>query len=66
MQQHIDEMFGTVNDLLISGAVVQDMDIVIYLMMSLPPEYDIVKASIENQPSENLTLNFVTQRLLSA
>ena len=34
-------------------------------MMSLPLEYDVVKA-IENQPSKNFSLNFVTQRLLSA
>lgn len=32
-------------------------------MMSLPAEYDVVKATVENQLSENLTLDFVTQRL---
>ena len=34
-----------------------------YLMMSTSPKYDVVKASVENQPSENLTLDLVTQRL---
>ena len=66
MQKHIDELLSTVNELRMSGAEVSEMDVVIYLLMSLPSEYDIVKTTIENQPSANLTFDFVMQRLLSA
>ena len=43
MQKHIDELLGIVNELRLSGAEVNDMDVVIYLLMSLPPpriQYD--------------------------
>ncbi|GBM52470.1 hypothetical protein AVEN_36321-1 [Araneus ventricosus] len=42
------------------------MDVVIYLLMSLPADYDVIKSTIENQPNETLTLDFVMQRLLNA
>ncbi|GBO17536.1 hypothetical protein AVEN_219700-1 [Araneus ventricosus] len=32
--------------------------------MSLPKEYESVKVALENQPNVNLTLEFVTQRLI--
>ena len=66
MQQHIDELLEIINELRLSGATVEDMDAVIYLLMSLPPEYDVIKTAIENQPNENLSLDFVVQRLLNA
>ncbi len=66
MQQHINELLAIVNELRLSGAEVKDMDVVIYLLMSLPADYDVIKSTIENQPNENLTLDFVMQRLLNA
>lgn len=54
MQQHIDEALGIWNYLQLSGAVVRDIDIVIYLLMALPPQYDVIKATTENQPNEIL------------
>lgn len=34
--------------------------------MSLPADYDVIKSTIENQPNETLTLDFVMKRLLNA
>ncbi|GBO02298.1 hypothetical protein AVEN_21645-1 [Araneus ventricosus] len=66
MQQHINELLAIMNELQLSGAEVKDMDVVIYLLMSLPADYDVIKSTIENQPNETLTLDFVMQRLLNA
>ncbi|GBO26400.1 hypothetical protein AVEN_6625-1 [Araneus ventricosus] len=66
MQKHINEMLAIVNALRLSGAEVKDMDVVIYLLMSLPADYDVIKSTIENQPNETLTLDFIMQRLLNA
>lgn len=66
MQEHFDEVSALVNQLKSCGVKVNDMDIIVYLLMSLPAEYDSSKSAIENQPSENLTLEFVYGRLLDA
>ncbi|GBM30067.1 Copia protein [Araneus ventricosus] len=66
IQQDISELLAIVNELRLSGAEVKDMDVVIYLLMSLPADYDVIKSTIENQPNETLTLDFVMQRLLNA
>ncbi|GBM89138.1 hypothetical protein AVEN_140461-1 [Araneus ventricosus] len=42
------------------------MDVVIFLLMPLLADYDVIKSTIENQPNETLTLDFVMQRLLNA
>ncbi|GBM30122.1 hypothetical protein AVEN_78519-1 [Araneus ventricosus] len=54
MQQHINELLAIVNEFRLSGAEVKDMDVVIYLLMSLPADYDVIKSTIENQPNEIL------------
>ncbi|GBN02390.1 hypothetical protein AVEN_19007-1 [Araneus ventricosus] len=40
------------------------MDIIVYILMSLLPEYDSTKSAIQNQPSEQVSLQFVVSRLL--
>ncbi|GBL89728.1 hypothetical protein AVEN_104671-1 [Araneus ventricosus] len=57
---------GLVNQLKSCGVKVSDMDIIVYILMSLPPEYDSTKSAIENQPSEHISLQFVVSRLLDA
>ncbi|GBO01452.1 Copia protein [Araneus ventricosus] len=42
------------------------MDIIVYILMSLPPEYDSTKSAIENQPSEQVSLQFVVSGPLDA
>ncbi|GBM95326.1 Copia protein [Araneus ventricosus] len=66
MRQHIDEILKLVSDLRVSGAEVSDIDSIVYILMSLPKEYESVKVALENQPNVNLTLEFVTQRLIDS
>lgn len=66
MRQHIDDVLKLITDLRISGAEVSDIDTIVYILMSLPKEFEPVKAALENQPDANLTLEFVTQRLIDA
>ncbi|GBO45116.1 Copia protein [Araneus ventricosus] len=66
MQDHLNEVNGLVNQLKSCGVKISDMDIIVYFLMLLPPEYDSTKSSIENQPSEHASLQFVVSRLLDA
>lgn len=66
MRSHIDQINKLISDLKLSGAEVSDTDTIVYVLMSLPQEYESVKTALENQPNENLTLDFVSQRLLDA
>ncbi|GBN68297.1 hypothetical protein AVEN_264271-1 [Araneus ventricosus] len=58
MRQHIDEILKLVSDLRVSSAEVSDIDSIVYLLMSLPKEYESVKVALENQPNVYLTLEF--------
>ncbi|GBN69586.1 hypothetical protein AVEN_38422-1 [Araneus ventricosus] len=60
MQEHLSEVNGLVNQLNSCGVKISDMDIIVYILMSLPPEYDSTKSAIENQPSD-VSLQFVVQ-----
>ncbi|GBN60939.1 hypothetical protein AVEN_82010-1, partial [Araneus ventricosus] len=66
MRQHIDEMLKLVSHLRVSGAEVSDIDSMVYILMSLPKEYESVKVALENQPNVNSTLEFVTQKLIDS
>ncbi|GBM58411.1 hypothetical protein AVEN_63773-1 [Araneus ventricosus] len=66
MQEHLNEVNGLVNQLKSCGVKISDMDIIIYILMSLPSEYDSTKSAIENQPSEHVSLHFIVSRLLDA
>ncbi|GBL83156.1 Retrovirus-related Pol polyprotein from transposon TNT 1-94 [Araneus ventricosus] len=66
MQENFNEANGLVNQLKSCGVKISDMDIIVYILMSLPPEYDSTKSAIENQPSEYVSLQFVVRRLLDA
>ncbi|GBN34845.1 Copia protein [Araneus ventricosus] len=66
MQENLNEVNGLVNQLKSCGVKISDMDIIVYILMSLPPEYDSTKSAIENQPSEHVSLKFVVSILLDA
>ncbi|GBN35938.1 hypothetical protein AVEN_46326-1, partial [Araneus ventricosus] len=51
MRQHMDEILKLVSDLRVSGAEVSDIDSIVYILMSLPKEYESVKVALENQPN---------------
>ncbi|GBM17475.1 hypothetical protein AVEN_193769-1 [Araneus ventricosus] len=64
MQEHLNEVNGLVNQIKSCGVKISDMDIIVHILMSLPPEYDSTKSAVENQPSEHFSLQFVVSRLL--
>ncbi|GBM14327.1 Copia protein [Araneus ventricosus] len=66
MQEHLNEVNGLVNQLKTCGMKISDMDIIVYILMPLPPEYDYTESAIENQPSEHVSLQFLVIRLLDA
>ncbi|GBN66128.1 Copia protein [Araneus ventricosus] len=66
VQEHLNDVNGLVNQLKSCGVKISDMDIIVYILMSLPPEYDSMKSAIEKQPSEHVSLQFVVSRLLDA
>ncbi|GBN79852.1 hypothetical protein AVEN_126523-1 [Araneus ventricosus] len=66
MQEHFNKVNGLVNQLKLCCVKISDMDIIVYILMSLPSEYDSKKYAIENQPSEHVFLQFVVSRLLVA
>ena len=66
MRQHLDNVAKLVADLRLSGAEVSDIDFIVYIFMSLPVEFENVKVALENQPTSNLTVDFVSQRLIDA
>ncbi|GBM33837.1 Copia protein, partial [Araneus ventricosus] len=66
MQEHLNEVNGLVNQLKSCGVKISDMGIIVYILMSLPPEYDSTKSLIKNQLSEHVSLQFVDSRLSDA
>lgn len=66
MRQHIVEVLKLITNLRISGAQVSDTDSIVYILMFLPKDYEVVKVTLENQHSINLILEFVTQRSTDA
>lgn len=66
MRQHILEVLKLITNLRISGAEVSDTDSIVYILMFLPKDYEVVKVTLENQYSINLILEFVTQRSIDA
>ncbi|GBL99179.1 hypothetical protein AVEN_140650-1 [Araneus ventricosus] len=50
MQEHLNEINGLVNQLNSFVMKISDMDIIVYILMPLTPEYDSTKSAIENQP----------------
>lgn len=47
-----------------SGAVVENADVVSYLLMMLPPSYDSLTTALETLPADRLTLDVVKSRLM--
>ncbi|GBO14042.1 Copia protein [Araneus ventricosus] len=66
MREHLNEVNGLVNQLKSCSVKISDVDIIVYILMPLPSEYDSTKSAIENQPSEYISLQFVVGRLLDA
>lgn len=64
MSTHFLEFDKTVRELKSIGATVEEMDIICYLLLSLPKSYDTIVTAIETIDSKTLSLDFVKTRLL--
>lgn len=61
---HFLEFDRTVRELKSIGGTVEPMDIVCYLLLSLPCSYEAVVTALETMDPERLTVDFVKNRLL--
>lgn len=68
MREHLDNISRLASELRSTGATVSEEDLIVYVMMSLPREYEGVKTALENQPAgiPGLNLAHVRGRLLDA
>lgn len=64
LQQHFVMYDRLIRQYRNSGGKIDDIDVVCRLLLSLGTEYDAVVTSIESQPEEQLTMDFVKCRLL--
>ncbi|KAG8176398.1 hypothetical protein JTE90_022068 [Oedothorax gibbosus] len=68
MRQHLDTVTKLVSDLKSTGATVVEGDIIAYILMSLPKEYEGTRTALENIPVGILGMNvsLLRSRLLDA
>lgn len=64
LQDHFLVFDRVVRDYKATGAVLEDIDIVCHLLLTLGSEYATVVTALETMPEENLSLDFVRCRLL--
>lgn len=64
LSSHFLRFERIVRELKSTGATMEELDIVCHLLLTMPPEYDVVVTAIETLSTENLTLSFVKNRLL--
>lgn len=65
MQTHINNVKDLAEQLDAIGAAVNDNDVAMTLLSSLPEQYDNLIVALEARPSEELTSEFVASRLLA-
>lgn len=65
MQAHINNVREIADQLDAIGAPVNDSDIAMTLLCSLPEQYDSLTVALESRPSNELTFEFVASRLLA-
>lgn len=64
LQEHFLVFDRVVRDYKATGAMLEDIDIVCHLLLTLGSEYATVVTALETMPEENLSLDFVRCRLL--
>lgn len=64
LQEHFLRFDRLVREYKSTGAVIEDIDVVCHLLITLGSEYATVVTAIETMPEEHLTLEFVKCRLL--
>lgn len=63
MEQHFQKFDKLIRQLKATGGKLEEIDIICHLLLSMPPEYNVC-TTIETMTAENLSLNFVKNRLL--
>lgn len=64
IENHFLVFDKTVRELKSTGADLKDIDVVCYLLLSLPKSYDVLVTALETLDQDKLTLEFVKGRLL--
>jgi hypothetical protein len=64
MQEHFQKFDRLVRQLKAAGGTMDEGDVMVHLLLSLPAEYNIVSTVIQTVASDNLTLTFIKTRLL--
>lgn len=64
LQDHFLAFDRIVREYRATGAVMEDIDVVCHLLLTLGPKFATVVTALETMPEDNLTLEFVKCRLL--
>lgn len=64
LQQHFLRFDKLVREYRSTGAVLEDLDVVCHLLLTLGPSYSGVVTALETMPEDNLSIEFVKCRLL--
>ncbi|KAF2887240.1 hypothetical protein ILUMI_18933, partial [Ignelater luminosus] len=64
LANHFLKFDKSIRDLRSTGATLKETDIVCHLLLTMPNEYEVVITALETLSKEDLTLNFVKNRLL--
>lgn len=64
MEQHFQKFNKLICQLKATGGKLEEINIICHLLLSMPPEYNVVCTAIETMTAKNLSLNFVKNRLL--
>lgn len=63
IEEHFRNFDRLARELRSTGATLQEGDLVCHLLLTMPNDYDSVVTALETLSAENLTLNFVKNRL---
>ncbi|KAG8192570.1 hypothetical protein JTE90_015204 [Oedothorax gibbosus] len=68
MREHLDHILKLVSDLRSTGATVSDKDVMVYILMSLPKEYESTRTALKNQQTGLLGMSvaYMRGRLIDA
>ncbi|KAF2895226.1 hypothetical protein ILUMI_10949 [Ignelater luminosus] len=64
LANHFLKFDKSIRDLRSTGATLEETDIVCHLLLTMPNEYEVVVTALETLSKQDLTLNFVKNRLL--
>lgn len=65
MQSHVNSLRSLALQLEITGAPVSDEDLAVVLLCSLPSRFDAFVVQMDGRPTQDITFNFVSSRLLA-